>query len=205
MGGDVACASPAGGHSLRLSRKRSGGDGGRLGACGIAVAAPVQGTGRRGEPVAEATSVSPRGASPGAARPRGSSDPHPSLAPKRSRVPWLSSPPTLTRVKCHRATGKLGPEGWTGGAGGCGGAAGGAGWSSGLWGGSCLPPTGAVPPAFPALPFFLSCFSLRLSPLLSHLLSLRLSRLQPCLLEERRCPRPAAGGRCSIAPHGYRF
>lgn len=42
----------------RLSRKRSGGDGGRPGVHGVAVAASVQGMGRRGDPMPKATPMS---------------------------------------------------------------------------------------------------------------------------------------------------
>lgn len=75
---------------------------------------------------------------------------------------------------------------------------------SGLQGGSCLPLTGSGAAGIPGPAFLLGLFFPSSFPPLSHLLSLRLSRLQPCLLGERRCPHPAAGGRCSIAPYGYR-
>lgn len=132
--------------------------------------------------------MSLRGATPGAAMPLSF------LCLETLLCALAQHPPILTHVECHQAMGKLGPEGWDGGVGGWGGAAGG--W--GLQGSSCLPLTGAVPPALrPCLSSQID-FPLSFSP--SPICSCSDSRLQPCLLGERRCPRPAAGSRCSVVP-----
>lgn len=94
-------------------------------------------------------------------------------------------------------------ESWTQGLGGSGRL-----WRScqGFWApGWQLPvPDGSGATGVPSPALLLSLFFPSFSPPVSHPLSLRFSCLQPCLLGERRCPHPAAGGRCSIVPYRYR-
>lgn len=188
MGGEAACVSLADGQRQKEGRRGWRAAGCSRHCCGCC-------RGRGGEPMwrpLPCPCVEPA---------QGLPCPCPSLALKRSRVPWLSTP---LSSPMSSAAGQQ--ESWDLRA-GLGGQEAGEELPRSCWGlgapGKQLPAPDRSSAAGtrPCLSSQID-FPLSFSP--SPICSCSDSRLQPCLLGERRCPCPAAGSRCSVVPYGYR-